>query len=88
MGGLDIYSDSLHANLNNPASFGDLKLVTYGMGLNYKETRLSSTAAEEDVTSASIDYLVVAIPTKRFTFGFGILPATSVGYRLQSIRRG
>ena len=85
MGGLDIYSDSLHANLNNPASFGDLKLVTYGMGLNYKETRLSSTVAEEDVTSASIDYLVVAIPTKRFTFGFGILPATSVGYRLQSI---
>ena len=26
MGGLDIYSDSLHANLNNPASFGDLKV--------------------------------------------------------------
>ncbi|MGB2153230.1 MAG: hypothetical protein ACPH57_05430 [Flavobacteriaceae bacterium] len=88
MGGLDIYSDSLHANLNNPASFGDLKLVTYGMGLNYKETKLSSTAVEERVTSASLDYLVVAIPTKRFTFGFGILPATSVGYRLQSVVQG
>ena len=88
MGGLDIVSDSLHANLNNPASLGDLKLVTYGLGLNYKSTKLSSSASNESVTSASIDYLVVAIPTKKFTFGFGILPATSVGYRLQSVIEG
>ena len=88
MGGLDIVSDSLHANLNNPASLGDLKLVTYGLGLNYKSTKLSSSASNESVTSASIDYLVVAIPTKKFTFGFGILPATSVGYRLKSVIEG
>jgi len=88
MGGLDIVSDSLHANLNNPASLGDLKLVTYGLGLNYKSTKLSSSASNESVTSAAIDYLVVAIPTKKFTFGFGILPATSVGYRLQSVIEG
>ena len=88
MGELDIVSDSLHANLNNPASLGDLKLVTYSLGLNYKSTKLSSSASNESVTSASIDYLVVAIPTKKFTFGFGILPATSVGYRLQSVIEG
>ena len=88
MVGLDIVSDSLHANMNNPASLGDLKLVTYSLGLNYKSTKLSSSASNESVTSASIDYLVVAIPTKKFTFGFGILPATSVGYRLQSVIDG
>ena len=88
MGGLDIVSDSLHANINNPASLGDLKLVTYSLGLNYKSTKLSSSASNESVTSASIDYLVVAIPTKKFTFGFGILPTTSVGYRLQSVIDG
>ena len=88
MGGLDIVSDSLHANINNPASLGDLKLVTYSLGLNYKSTKLSSSASNESVTSASINYLVVAIPTKKFTFGFGILPATSVGYRLQSVIDG
>ena len=88
MGGLDIVSDSLHANINNPASLGDLKLVTYSLGLNYKSTKLSSSASNESVTSASINYLVVAIPTKKFTFGFGILPATSVGYRLQSVIEG
>ena len=88
MGGLDIVSDSLHANMNNPASLGDLKLVTYSLGLNYKSSKLSSSASNESVTSASIDYLVIAIPTKKFTFGFGILPTTSVGYRLQSIIDG
>ena len=88
MGGLDIVSDSLHANINNPASLGDLKLVTYSLGLNYKSTKLSSSVSNESVTSASIDYLVVAIPTKKLTFGFGILPATSVGYRLQSVIDG
>ena len=88
MVGLDIVSDSLHANINNPASLGDLKLVTYSLGLNYKSTKLSSSASNESVTSASINYLVVAIPTKKFTFGFGILPATSVGYRLQSVIEG
>ena len=88
MGGLDIVSDSLHANINNPASLGDLKLVTYSLGLNYKSTKLSSNASNESVTSASINYLVVAIPTKKFTFGFGILPTTSVGYRLQSVIDG
>ncbi len=88
MGGLDIYSDSLHANLNNPASFGDLKLVTFSIGLNYKRTKLSSSATQEINTSASLDYFLVAIPTKKFTFGFGILPATSVGYRLQSVIEG
>ena len=88
MGGLDIVSDSLHANINNPASLGDLKLVTYSLGLNYKSTKLSSNASNESVTSASINYLVVAIPTKKFTFGFGILSTTSVGYRLQSVIDG
>ena len=88
MGGLDIYSDSLHANLNNPASFGDLKLVTYGVGINYKSTKLASSATEETIASGSLDYFLVAIPTKHFSFGFGILPATSVGYRLQSITQG
>ena len=35
MGGIDVYNDSIHANLNNPASYGDLKMVTYSLGLNY-----------------------------------------------------
>ena len=35
MGGLDVFTDSIHANLNNPASYGFLKLTTYSVGINY-----------------------------------------------------
>ena len=31
------------------------------------------------------DYLSVSIPTKKFGFGFGIIPFTSIGYRLQDV---
>ena len=29
MGGLSVYADSIHANINNPASLGELKLTTF-----------------------------------------------------------
>ena len=34
MGGLDVYIDSIHPNINNPASYGTLKLTTYSVGVN------------------------------------------------------
>ena len=85
MGGLSVYADSIHANINNPASLGELKLTTFSVGVHYKNTQLSSTEAEENVTSSSLDYIAVSIPTKRFGFSFGIMPYSSVGYRLQSL---
>ncbi len=85
MGGLSAYSDSIHANLNNPASLGELKLTTFSVGMNYKSTQLGTTETNEEVQSGALDYISVSIPTKRFTFGFGILPYSSVGYQLQSI---
>lgn len=85
MGGLSVYSDSIHANINNPASLGELKLTTFSVGLHYKETQLSSNETKERTTSGSLDYIAVSIPTKRFAFSFGIMPYSSVGYQLQSI---
>ena len=85
MGGLSVYADSIHANLNNPASLGELKLTTFSVGVHYKNTQISSTEIDENITSGSLDYIAVSIPTKRFTFSFGVLPYSSVGYRLQSI---
>ena len=84
MGGLSVYADSIHANINNPASLGELKLTTFSVGVHYKNTQLSTVEAEENVTSSSMDYIAVSIPTKRFGFSFGIMPYSSVGYRLQS----
>ena len=83
MGGIDIYNDSIHANLNNPASYGDLKMVTYSLGLNYKVTNLSDKESSHQLSNSSLDYLGIAIPTGKFGFGFGLVPYSSVGYRLE-----
>lgn len=83
MGGIDIYNDSIHANLNNPASYGDLKMVTYSMGINYKVTNLSDKESSYQTSNSSLDYLGIAIPAGKFGFGFGLVPYSSVGYRLE-----
>jgi len=85
MGGLSVYSDSIHANLNNPATLGELKLTTFSVGVHYKNTQLSALETNEQVSSGSLDYIAVSIPTKHFGFSFGLMPYSSVGYRLQSI---
>ena len=85
MGGLDIYNDSIHANLNNPASYGTLKLTNYALGINYRSNELSSEEGTEKIATASIDYLAVGIPAGKFGFGFGITPYSSLGYQLEAL---
>ena len=85
MGGISVYADSIHANLNNPASLGELKLTTFSVGVHYRNTQLISDATNEDVASGSLDYIAVSIPTKHFSFSFGVMPFSSVGYQLQSL---
>ena len=46
---------------------------------------MSGANADKRLASASLDYIGVALPTKRFGFGFGIIPFTSVGYRLSDV---
>ena len=42
MGGLDVYLDTIHPNINNPASYSTLKATTYSIGLNYKKNKISN----------------------------------------------
>ena len=85
MGGISVYADSIHANLNNPASLGELKLTTFSVGVHYRNTQLISDETNENVASGSLDYIAVSIPTKHFSFSFGVMPFSSVGYQLQSL---
>lgn len=82
MGGLEIYNDSIHANLSNPSSYSKLKLTNYTLGLNYRINNMSGSNETKSIASAGLDYIGVALPTKYFGFGFGIIPYTSVGYKL------
>ena len=85
MGGLNVYSDSIHLNLTNPAAYSELKLVNYSIGVNYNNYNFKTDNTNETATSANVNYLAVGIPTKHFNFGFGIIPQTSVGYFLTSL---
>ena len=82
MGGLEVYNDSIHANLSNPSSYSKLKLTNYSLGLNYRINNILGANETKSMASSGLDYIGIALPTKFFGFGFGIIPFTSVGYKL------
>ncbi len=85
MGGLSIYADSVHLNLQNPASFGELRLTAYTVGATYNNFKISNQTESSSGDNASVEYLAIGIPAGKFGFGFGVIPFTSVGYQLESI---
>ena len=85
MGGLEVYNDSIHVNLSNPAGYGTLKTTNFLVGINYKSTTLKSTTEKNNIATGALDYLAINIPTGKFGFGFGIKPYSALGYRLQVV---
>ena len=84
MGGIDVKIDSIEVNLNNPASYAKLKTSNYLVGTFLKTSNISNSISNENISSANINYIAVAIPTKKFGFGFGVLPYSSTGFNLQT----
>lgn len=93
MGGVGVYKDSIHVNLQNPATYGGKKLsafnkesrpVKFTVGGSHSNTSLNTFTKNESVTTSTFDYLAIAFPVGKFGVGFGLLPYTSVGYKLQN----
>ncbi|GGX22772.1 membrane protein [Aquimarina muelleri] len=82
MGGLSVLTDSIHLNLQNPASFGELALTAYTVGTSYRNFKFSNATESSSGDNASLDYLAIGIPAGKFGFGFGLIPVSSVGYEL------
>ncbi|WP_299678276.1 hypothetical protein [uncultured Dokdonia sp.] len=83
MGGMGIYSDSLHLNLLNPAQLGRLRFVTFTVGGSHTEEVLKDGVAESNTSKSTIDYLALSFPvSKKAGVSFGLVPYTSVGYDL------
>ena len=83
MGGLGILPDSIHVNLQNPASYSSLMFTTYSVGLSTQTRNFKSDAGKDDAKRTTFDYLTVALPFNNFGFAIGLMPYTSVGYRIQ-----
>lgn len=85
MGGLLVFSDSIHVNLRNPASYGKLKLTTFTVGGSHQTSSLETESEKENTRTTSLDYLAIGIPTGKLNFAFGLIPYTSVGYNIRQI---
>ncbi|MGY0391697.1 hypothetical protein ACW5R3_03920 [Bizionia sp. KMM 8389] len=94
MGGLSIYTDSIHLNLRNPASYGGSNLAVYGnenrpvifsVAGSHTRLGLQSNSGDDNLKSSTFDYLSLAIPLGRLGVGFGLIPYTSVGYKLETL---
>ena len=66
IGGLAILPDSIHVNLQNPASYASIKLSTFTIGGTFNATQFNSNSANEKAQRSSLDYLAVALPMKKF----------------------
>ncbi|NCO63174.1 MAG: hypothetical protein GW839_10940 [Flavobacteriales bacterium] len=95
MGGLSIYTDSIHINLRNPASNatenlasigfnGESRPVKFTVGGSQSTLNLKSNTSSDNATSTTFDYLAISIPMGKFGMGLSLLPQTSVGYKLEN----
>lgn len=85
MGGIGILADSVHLNLQNPASLGNLELTTYTLGASHTSTDVKKNNVSDATSSTNIDYLGLGVPAGDFGFSFGLIPYTGVGYRLRKV---
>lgn len=84
MGGLTIMPDSIHMNLQNPATFASLKLTSFTVGGSFNVSNLKTRETTAKAQRTTIDYLAVAFPAGKLGVGFGLMPYTSVGYKINS----
>ncbi len=93
MGGLSIYTDSIHVNLRNPSSYagsyiesfnGEGSVIKFSVGGSSSNTTLKTSSASDKANSTTFDYLTLSLPMGKLGVGFGIMPYTSVGYKLES----
>lgn len=85
MAGMAVEQDSVHINLENPASFANLKLTTFTIGGTLNTVKLKSNNKSESAKRTTLDYLAVGLPFGKWGVGFGLIPYSSVGYKIESL---
>lgn len=82
MGGLSIFPDSIHINVQNPASYSSMKVTVFSGGGTASYGKLETETNSQKSQRAVLDYLLVALPMKKAGIAFGLMPYTSTGYKL------
>ncbi len=82
MGGLSVVSDSIHLNLQNPAAYSDLRLSTLSIGGTLTKNTLKNGTLSANAQRVALDYMAIGLPAGKFGFGFGLIPYSAVGYKI------
>lgn len=85
MGGLGILPDSIHMNLQNPATYSSLKRTTFAVGATYNSVKLKTNSASDNAQRTTLDYFAISIPMGKLNVSFGLIPYSAVGYRIQNL---
>ena len=85
MAGLSIIPDSTRINFQNPAGFANLKWTSFAMAGSSNYTKQKSGASSAIAQRTTFDYLALGIPIGKFGAAFGIIPYSSVGYKIENI---
>ncbi len=84
-GGVSILPDSTHINLQNPAGYSTLKLTSFAVAGTFSATQLETANDNDKAQRTALDYISIAFPVSRkFGVGFGLLPYSSVGYKIRN----
>src|SRR5690625_2855954 len=54
MGGIGVFSDSIHLNLQNPAGYAALQLINFSLGGSYESSRQKTEAGNHTSAATSI----------------------------------
>ncbi|WP_255571153.1 hypothetical protein [Halomarinibacterium sedimenti] len=84
MGGIGVYSDSIHINIQNPAGIAGLRLVNYSISGSHRVNTIATSEESQKATTTTLDYLAIGIPMGKFGASFGLIPYTSTGYKLEN----
>jgi len=85
MGTVGVFVDSIHVNLQNPASYSFLKYTSLTVGGANTRTTFKTNSQEENAQRTTIDYLAVGLPLGKAGVSFGVIPYTAVGYKVQRV---
>lgn len=84
MGGLSVQADSIHINFQNPAAYSRLKYTTFTVAGSFHSYQFKTSNPTEKAQRTTLDYLAVGLPIgKKFGASFGLIPYSSVGYKIR-----
>jgi hypothetical protein len=86
MGSVSVLPDSIHFNIQNPAHLASLRLTTFAIGGTYGNTSSKTETQESKARRTAFDYLAIGIPVGKLGIGVGLIPYSSIGYKIQRNR--